>query len=157
MHDGQSLPSVDALTDSDSPAPIRKAQVHKTGGKRKQGLHVAAHSGALPPIRGDDLSEASSSHASELKELGIPVKRKRGKPSGASWKERLVSKPMVRAFLARKCRGCRKHCMAKFLRNEKFSAVMGFRLLWRDMHKLDQDRLVPCQCFATFYDSRYSC
>ena len=63
MHDGQSLPSIDALTDSDS----HKAQVHKRGAKRKQERHPATSSGALSPIRGDDLYEESSSHASQKK------------------------------------------------------------------------------------------
>ena len=145
------LPAVDVLTDSDSPAPNRnrKAQVYKRGVKRKR-ERGAASSGALSPIRGEDLSEESSSHALDLKELGVPAKRKRRTPVGPSWKERLVDKQAVRTFLARKCRGCRKRCMMKFLGNEKFAEVMNFRLLLRDMHKLDKDRLVPCRYFAIF-------
>ena len=108
-------------------------------------------SGSLPPV--EDFSDESSDHADDFKELGMnPPKRKGKRNQGKNipLKDRLVSERECKIMVERRCAVCQRCCMSSFLKKEKFHALMQFRKLWANLHKLDQDRYAPWLVFVWF-------
>lgn len=121
------LPPVDTLTDDEDEQDRRPQK-------------PAVSLGLMEPIT--ELSEESSDHSYDWKELGQPRKRKRKKRDGPTPAERLVSEVHCKALLGRRCKSCKRHCMSAWLGKGKFQEVMSFRMQWASMHKLDQDKIV---------------
>ena len=138
-----SMQSIEILSESEDEAP-RRDQCH-TKQNRQRGQSSRASSSKLQPI--SELSDSSSDHQQELREVGIRRGKKRSKQQlldEASLKKRLSSEVHCRAMLAKRCPGCRRSCLLHFTQKTKFKELMEFRKLWNDMHKLDQDRMVCC-------------
>ena len=125
----------DELTD-DSDSPKRKVLTKRTRQTKSSGSRPSP---LLPPV--DDLTDDSSSHAKELKDVGLPVPRKR-KAAGITPRERLVSDAHCKALLGRICKTCKKACLSKFRHRENYVKFMEFRRRWKETHKLDQDKIV---------------
>lgn len=63
--------------------------------------------------------------------------------SSKSFKERLSSELHLRALLGKKCTNCKHQCCMKFCDNHRFNQFLAFREEWCELHKLDQDPVVP--------------
>lgn len=143
-----SLPDIDNLSEDPSgderPVNRTSQKLQRKTVPRQTNLHNRPGS-AWAPV--DDLSEDSSSHEEDLRELGIPRKRKR-KADGPSPSERLVSEVHIKAMLSKQCKTCKKACLSGFSSRKHgiFQQLVEFRQKWADMHKLDQDKVVPSQC-----------
>ena len=124
------LPAVDTLSDDDDEQDPDDRRPQKP----------AMRPGFMEPIT--ELSEESSDHSCEWKELGKARKRKRAKRDGPTPGQRLVSEVHCKALLGRRCKGCKRHCMSAWLSKGKFQDVMRFRVQWAATHKLDQDKIV---------------
>lgn len=53
----------------------------------------------------------------------------------------------LRATLGKRC-SCKNACMDKFAGKMSFQSLLDFRKTWRELHKLDQDSVVPCLIFC---------
>lgn len=147
-----SLPDIENLSEDDSgdERPVSRA-CQKSPRKavlRRANLHNRSGSawGAV-----EDLSDDSSSHEEDMRELGLPTKRKR-KADGPSPGERLVSELHIKAMLSKQCKSCKRSCLSRFSTRKRgmFQQLVEFRQKWADMHKLDQDKVVPSHLFICF-------
>ncbi len=132
-----SLPSVDALSDSD----------HDVGAP------------SLLPITKLSDSEDDDGPASKK---GLSRKWGRGRvsklrrESSRKFKEKLSSASFVKGLLGKKCLSCKHHCMDKFSAPGDLTALIQFRKAWVELHKLDQDRVVSGSGNKRFFPSAYS-
>ena len=137
----QRLPSVDFLSDDDDGQP----PVSKLSPKRPSGKIVRQPSSTWASI--DDLSDDSSSHGHDLKEVGLPRRRKRKRKGDTSSRltprQRLVSDAHCKATLGKMCTGCKRPCLAIFQSGQRLTNFQEFREVWSETHKLDQDKIVP--------------
>lgn len=134
----EKLPDVDALSCSSGdvgevyqpPAPVLET--------------IAQQEGALPPIA--ELSDHSTDFEDDCKELGLKSKKKKKRKQRFTkpLKERMISETDCKVMLQRRCEICKRCCMSPWLKKEKFQALMSFRKVWASLHKLDQDKFVPC-------------
>ena len=130
------LGSVDELTDSENDAPARK---------EIQGIKRHCPSGSasslFKPI--DELTESSSDHAADFRELGLRKRRKRRKlqPRGPTPRQRLVSDIHCKAALGKFCKGCNRPCLSIFQSGQLNKDFKKFRQIWNQTHKLDQDKI----------------
>lgn len=96
-------------------------------------------------------SESSDKAVEERDVLGKKRRRRAQKPRGLTPRERLVDVKLCRNLVARRCQGkCKQNCLARFSRTALFSRFIDFRKKWKDLHKLDQDRLELCHAVRTF-------
>ena len=138
--------AVDFLTDSDVEGVVPAASSKSS---KPDGL--------LPPIL--DLSdESSSSHREGLKELGLKQqnrKRRRRKRKKCSekpnFRTQFQDEKHIKMILSRRCKGCKRCCLAGFLKREKFKEVVDTRKFWAQLHKLDQDKFVSQPLFACLF------
>lgn len=106
---------------------------------------VAAVPGrAFGPVEELTESESSEKTAEEREVLGRRRRRirlRRPKP-GLTPRERLIDEKVCKNLLSQRCVGqCKKNCLSHFSRSALFSEFMAFRKKWKELHKLDQDRL----------------
>lgn len=138
--------AVDFLTDSDVEGVVPAASSKSSN-----------PDGLLPPIL--DLSdESSSSHREGLKELGLKQqnrKRRRRKRKKClekpNFRTQFQDEKHIKMILSRRCKGCKRCCLAGFLKREKFKEVVATRKFWAQLHKLDQDKYVSQPLFACLF------
>ena len=144
------LAPVDNLSsDAEGPGPGHGEKSGEAGASppaSKLPAKFASASSSLLPVTEADLTDDSTSHASDLKELGLRRKRKKRvdqlRPGGLTLRDRLVSDVHCRATLGKVCKSCRRPCLAGFQSGGRFKTFMDFRECWKSTHKLDQDKVV---------------
>lgn len=97
----------------------------------------------------DLTDDEDSNHLRQLAEAGVK-KRKRKRPPtkpGEKHGDRLGDEKLTRVLVERRCKGCKRCCLASFLQKEQFRSLLTFRKAWAQMHKLDQDQMVSCLYF----------
>lgn len=138
-----SLPSIHALSSDDGgDKPLQKG-LTLTPRQKVQRLVSRSASSTWEPV--SDLTDDSSSHGADLKDVGVRKRKRRSRkkaPGCLTLREKLVSDVHCKATLGRICKGCKRPCLAVFQSQRRFSNFMDFRQKWKDMHKLDQDRVV---------------
>ena len=133
------LPPVDELSDSDNSPRSVPCKGEPAGSSL-----------ALKAVV--ELSD-SSSHADEMREVGLRRRKRERKRTTAALtrKSKLVSDLHCRAMLGKRCKSCRRSCLSDFLAIGKYRRFMAFREQWKDVHKLDQDKIVTRLCKAIFF------
>lgn len=137
------LPPVDELSGSDN-SPRSVPCKAGPGGS----------STALKPVL--EVSD-SSSHADEMREVGLRRRKKKRKRDTPTRKSKLVSDLHCRAMLGKWCKSCRRSCLSDFLRTGKYKRFLEFREQWKDVHKLDQDKIVTRLFKAFFVLQKFLC
>ena len=104
----------------------------------------------------DALTDSDSSQKDEEEKdvLGRKRKRRPKRPTSAlTPREKLVDKNVCRSLLTQRCPGgkCKRNCLGRFSRSAMFAQFMEFRQKWKELHKLDQDRLEFCQKLRYFF------
>ena len=106
----------------------------------------------LAPVTQLSDSEESHDDPCELADE-LPKRRRQRRKAGPSLKDRLLNADFCRNLLQKRCGGsCKRNCLAQFLKKHVFEQVLDFRKFWRDLHKLDQDRIVPCPSLVKEFD-----
>ena len=125
------------LTDSDDEPVIQKDEPAPAPAQPRRGKNASSSLAAV-----SDLTESSDGDSQDYKESGMkPPKPKRRKESGLSFQQRLVDGARCREMLGKKCKSCKRVCLAPFLQAPLYDKFLEFREIWKDTHKLDQDRM----------------
>ena len=138
------LAPIDALSGSDTET-VQPGSYASTGpSSRFEPPPDLLSASSVNPV--DELSDSSSCKM-ELKEVGLPRKRRRKRARVLSKarkaqgpKENLASDVHCRALLGRNCLSCKRSCLTVFLQKDRFKRFLEFRSNWSSVHKLDQDK-----------------
>ena len=98
----------------------------------------------------DLTDDEDSDHLRQLAEAGMKKRKRRrapAKPGTTRHADRMGDEKLTRALVERRCKGCRRCCLAGFLRKEEFRSLLTFRKEWSEMRNLDQDQMVSCLSF----------
>ena len=109
-----------------------------------EGAAAALPQRAFGPVEDLSESESSAKTAEEREVLGRRRRRIRfgRQKHGLTPRERLIDEKVCKNLLLQRCAGqCKKNCLSHFSRSALFSEFMAFRKKWKELHKLDQDRL----------------
>lgn len=144
------LPAIEELSDdSNVPKVAARKNTRKQGGVTNK-MPPQDSVDHLGPITVADLSDSSSSHAADFKDLGM-TRKKRKRADGLTCQERITSEVHIKALLGRTCKGCKRACLNTFLSGQAFRDLLEFRQRWVDIHKVDQDRIVSCIKFSALF------